>query len=81
MFYIYIIYSQKLNRYYIGYTTDLATRLTEHNSGISTYTSKASDWVLKYKEKYDTREQAMSRERAIKAKKSRKYLEYLITMS
>ncbi|MFN7912887.1 MAG: GIY-YIG nuclease family protein [Bacteroidota bacterium] len=70
-----------VNRYYVGYTTDLATRLAEHNVGISAYTSKARDWILKHKEKFDTREQAMSWERTIKAKKSRKYLEYLIKLS
>lgn len=65
MFFVYVIYSAKLNRYYVGYTIDLETRILEHNSGISTYTSKAKDWVLKYTEKFDTREQAMIRERNI----------------
>ena len=79
MFFVYIIYSQKLDKYYVGYTSDITIRLTEHNTGISTYTSKANDWVLKYSsESFHTREEAMKRERAIKAKKSRKYIEWLI---
>jgi putative endonuclease len=55
----------------VGYSHDLAVRLSDHNSGISNYTSKAKDWQLKYPEEFPTREQAMKREREIKAKKSR----------
>ena len=78
-FYVYIIYSPLLDKYYIGYTTDLIKRLSEHNSGISTFTSKASDWVLKYHELFPKRELAMKREKEIKDKKSRKYIEWLIS--
>jgi putative endonuclease len=77
-FYVYIIYSATIDKFYIGYTTDLQKRHEAHNSGISTFTSKAKDWKLKYSEKYETRELAMKREREIKSKKSRKYIEWLI---
>ena len=75
---VYIIYSQQLNKYYVGYSTDLEKRLAEHNSGISKFTAKASDWILKYSEAFPDRESAMKREREIKDKKSRKYIEWLI---
>ena len=78
MYYVYIIYSKKLNRYYIGYTEDFLKRLVEHNSGISTYTSKANDWILKYIETHLNRLDAHRREMEIKGKKSRKYIEWLI---
>jgi putative endonuclease len=81
MFYIYIIYSITLDKYYIGYTSDLSKRLTEHNLGISTYTSKAMDWDLKYSKAFPTREEAMRKEKEIKRKKSRTYLEWLINSS
>ena len=79
LFFVYIIYSLSLDRYYIGYTTDLEKRLSEHNNGISTFTAKASDWELKFNESFDSRENAMKREREIKRKKSRKYIEWLIS--
>ena len=79
MFFVYILYSKKLDRYYVGYTADLSKRLQEHNSGISTYTSKASDWELKYQELFSSREEAHKRELAIKKKKSATYIEWLIT--
>ena len=77
-FYVYVIYSLLLDRFYVGYTSDLQKRLSEHNTGISVYTSKTTDWTLKYTETFSTRQLAMKREREIKQKKSRKYIEQLI---
>ena len=78
-FYCYIIYSKALNRYYTGYTTDMTTRLEQHNSGVSEFTSKAKDWELVYQEEFEDRERAHKREIEIKRKKSRKYIEWLIS--
>jgi putative endonuclease len=78
MFYVYIIYSGKLDRYYVGYTSDVVIRLEQHNTGESSFTSKASDWKLMYQELYLNREEAHKREISIKKKKSRKYIEWLI---
>ena len=75
----YIIYSPILNKYYIGYTENLEVRLEQHNTGISTFTSKANDWRLVYSEQFPTRELAKAREMEIKKKKSRKYIEWLIS--
>jgi putative endonuclease len=77
-YHTYIIYSLKLDKFYIGHTEELEIRLTQHNSGISTFTAKASDWQLVYSEHYETRELARKREMEIKKKKSRKYIEWLI---
>lgn len=81
MYAFYIIYSFKLDRYCHGHTSDVDKRLMEHNSGVSVYTSKASDWILKYTEYFSTRELAQERERQVKRKKSRKYIEWLIAGS
>lgn len=78
-FYVYIIYSHSLDKYYVGYSIDLDKRLTEHNSGISTYTSKANDWKLKWSKIFLSREDAMKEEKRIKTKKSRKYIEWLVS--
>jgi putative endonuclease len=78
MFSVYILYSLYLDKYYIGYSEDVAKRLIQHNIGLSVYTSKSADWKIVYQEDFKTRELAMERERNIKKKKSRKYIEYLI---
>jgi putative endonuclease len=75
----YIIYSIKLDRYYLGHTEDLVTRLDQHNSGISSYTSKTNDWQLVYAEYFADRKQARDKEREVKKKKSREYIKWLIS--
>ncbi len=80
MFCCYIIYSQKLDKYYVGHSEDMQERLAQHNSGISAFTAKAADWVLVYIELFDSREKAFRREREIKKKKSRNYIEWLIKL-
>ena len=79
MYSVYIIYSLTLDKYYVGYTEDIAQRLQQHNEGISKFTSKARDWILKYTVVYESRELAHQRELEIKRKKSRKYIEWLIS--
>jgi len=78
--FLYILYSEKTDRYYVGSADDLESRLNHHNAG-STPSTKAGapHWKLKYSEEYPTRSQARKREYAIKRKKSRKYIEWLIS--
>ncbi len=76
-FTVYILYSKAIDQYYVGQTEDLADRLHRHCSGYSQSTKKATDWVLYHQEEYATRAEAMQRERYIKSRKSRKYIEGL----
>jgi putative endonuclease len=78
-FYVYILYSKEKDRYYVGETSDLISRMESHGNGISPYTSMAKDWELVYREEYKCRSDSLARERAIKRKKSRKYIEWLIS--
>lgn len=80
MFFIYIIYSKEADKYYVGQTENIEDRLISHRSGISKYTSMADDWVLLYSESFQTRNDAIRREIEIKKKKSRKYIEWLISI-
>jgi predicted GIY-YIG superfamily endonuclease len=34
MYYVYILFSEKCNRYYVGYSADTQARLTRHNAGM-----------------------------------------------
>ena len=77
-FTVYIIYSKSIDQYYIGHTENLADRLFRHRNSGSLSTKKSKDWELKYTEQFETRSDAANREKAIKAKKSRKYIEHLI---
>ena len=76
--YTYILFSEKINKYYRGACTDIERRLYEHNIGHSKFTSTGIPWILKYSETYDTLNEAKKRESLIKKMKSRKYIESLI---
>ena len=78
MYYVYIIYSATTDKYYVGSCQDLNRRLTEHNTSRSTYTKTGAPWDLKWQSTFETRSLAVKEERRIKAKKSRKFIEYLI---
>jgi putative endonuclease len=80
MYYVYILYSEDSDRYYIGHSNDPWNRLNQHleNEG-KTYTGKHSNWKLKavfaVSEK---RQDALKMERFIKSQKSRKFIEKLL---
>ena len=63
MFSVYVLYSKSFKKIYIGQSCNMQNRLDEHNSGISRYTRKFMPWELIYTENYETRSQAMRRER------------------
>jgi putative endonuclease len=79
MFYVYILYSQSLDRYYVGQTENLNDRIFRHTNSGSKSTKAANDWVLKHKEEFNSRSEALKRESEIKKKKSRKYLDWLVS--
>ena len=75
--FVYIIYSEKINKYYVGACIDLERRLYEHNIGHSKFTSTGMPWLLKHKEEFENLPEAKIREAYIKKMKSRKYIESL----
>ena len=79
LFYTYILYSESRNRYYIGSTVDLRVRILQHNSGTTKSTKSGIPWKIVYIETFDTYSLAAARESQIKKKKSRKYIEWLIS--
>ena len=77
-FFVYIIYSQEIDQYYVGHSGNLDDRITRHIASGSKATKKADDWMIVYREHFVTRSEAYRREIEIKKKKSRKYIEWLI---
>ncbi len=77
----YIIFSEKLNRFYIGATQNgVEQRLLEHNNqfyGSSVFTATTNDWKLFLSIECNSFSQALRIEKGIKKMKSRKYLENL----
>ena len=76
--FVYILFSQKLNKYYIGSTNDIPRRLYEHNIGHSIFTKNGIPWELVFSQEYDTLLLARTEERRLKKCKSHKYLQAYI---
>ena len=66
--FVYIILSKKNSKIktYVGYTNNLKKRLFKHNSGNGAKSTKGRKWKFIYKEKYETKSEALSREYFIK---------------
>ena len=47
---------------YVGYTNNLKKRISNHNSGKGAKFTRGRKWVLIYKEKFKSKEEAISRE-------------------
>ena len=66
-YYVYMLKSlNKNNQTYVGYTQNLPKRIKLHNSGKGAKFTRGRKWKLIYKEKYTTKNQAISREYYIK---------------
>lgn len=79
MFYIYILQSLKTNNFYIGYTSNIKQRLIYHNGGLNRSTKNKGPWILKYKEEFLTKTEAIKRERFLKKQRNRQFYKKLIT--
>ena len=80
-FIVYILYSARLDQYYIGHTANIEDRLTRHNNSGSKSTKKTNDWKPVYTEVFESKAVASKREAKIKKKKSRQYIQWLISSS
>ncbi len=77
-YFVYIIKSLKDNSFYIGSTNDLDRRLSEHNQGLSKYTSAKMPWDLVYSESFGDVTAARKREYFLKKQRNRAFYQKLI---
>ncbi|WP_226063517.1 GIY-YIG nuclease family protein [Kaistella polysaccharea] len=78
MFYLYILYSENIDSYYVGVSANVEERLKRHLSNHKGYTAKTKDWIIIYTEIFDTKTEALRREIEIKNWKSKIMIEKLI---
>jgi putative endonuclease len=74
-YFVYIIFSSKLNKYYTGFTENLEVRIAQHNSGISTFTSKGIPWELIHSFEVNSINEARILEKEIKGRGAKRFLE------
>jgi len=73
--FVYILFSQSADRFYIGETCDVAERLIQHNSGFykNAFTKQAADWTEFLKIECQSRKQAIEIENFIKKMRNRNF--------
>jgi putative endonuclease len=77
-YFVYIIYNDNLDKFYIGQTNNLERRILEHNNKLSKYTAKYSgNWEILYTENYNSRSGAMKREKFLKNQKNKDFYKKL----
>ena len=77
MYYVYILFSQKLNKRYIGSTSDIRKRINDHNCGKSSFSSRGIPWKLIYYEAFLNKKDALREEAFLKTGKGRERIKYL----
>jgi putative endonuclease len=80
-YFVYILYSLSLDRYYAGSTENVEDRLKKHLASHKGFTGKAKDWQVKLIEEFNSKTDALKRERQLKRWKSRASIEQLIKTS
>ena len=78
MYYFYILFSEKINRYYYGSSHNPNLRLKLHNDGATKSTRYGIPWTLVYMEEFSTKSEAIKREKQVKKIRKRSYAENLI---
>ena len=81
MFHLYILLSEKTNKFYIGSTGNLDDRFIRHNNGRSKSTKTGIPWKLLYTEEFETRSEAIKREMELKSWKSHERVAQLVSAS
>ena len=78
LFTVYILYSEAFDISYTGFTSgSLQKRLRKDLADHSGFTARAKDWKLVHSEIFESKNEAMKREKEIKKWKSKKKIEEL----
>ncbi len=71
-YYLYILESQTNGRLYIGSTSDVGRRLTEHHANNTKSTRGKGPWTVLFAKAYETKAEAQAWERKLKSWKNKK---------
>ncbi|QQS49890.1 MAG: GIY-YIG nuclease family protein [Bacteroidota bacterium] len=72
---VYILFSPTHNKLYVGYTSSLSQRLESHNiKGTKDWTRSYRPWILIHIEFFDTKTEALQREKFYKSGKGREMI-------
>lgn len=78
MYYVYILQSEKNRKYYVGSCENVEERYVRHNTGRVSVTRLGRPWIVVHTESFETRSEAVRRERKIKSYKGGEAFKKLI---
>lgn len=82
MYWVYVLYSTKFGKIYIGYTANLEQRMLSHNAlATKGFTVKYRPWELIHTEIFETKKEALLRECQLKSAAGRKFIWSIIEKS
>jgi putative endonuclease len=74
-FIVYILFSQKRSKYYVGQTSNIEKRYKRHNNGNVPSTKSGVPWILITSISVENRSEAMKLEKKIKKRGIKRFLE------
>lgn len=78
MFYVYVLVSNKDNKFYIGQTSNLEKRIKEHNAGKVESTKYRRPLELVYHQVFASRKEAVEKEKYYKTYRGREKLKLIL---
>jgi putative endonuclease len=79
-FVVYILYSEKFNKNYTGFTSNLISRFNSHNNlETKGFTLKFRPWKVIHVEFFDSKSEAMKREKYLKTGVGREFIQKVIS--
>ena len=78
-YYVYILYSVAFDKTYVGYSSDIEGRLSAHNHPKNKgFTKRFQPWIIVYDEAFQTKAEAMSKEKFFKTGKGRELISNIL---
>ena len=75
MFTVYVLYSLKYDKIYIGFTSDIKSRILSHNEKAKKgWTIRFRPWEIIYTEEKESKKDAMDREKQLKSSRGRDWI-------
>ena len=75
MYTVYVLYSERYDKIYVGYTSNLEKRILSHNQlGHKGWTVKYRPWKLIHSETFSSRSEALRREKMLKGGQGRAWI-------
>ena len=81
MYYVYIIQSQKDGKLYKGFTSNVEKRIRAHNQGEVKSTRNRKPFKLIYQEEYESKTEALKREKFLKSLEGGKTLKSKLNLA